>query len=70
MTFFPNLTDDGHGKFKCGSDGGETWTLGIYKYDGDHLSMCFRSAHLGRPTSYRAGDGQELLIIHRVKPGK
>jgi hypothetical protein len=43
---------------------------GIYRQDGDHIIICYREDGNRRPSSFRAGDGQELLILHRVKPRK
>lgn len=44
--------------------------LGIYRYqDSDHVIICVNQ-HGPRPQSYRCGDGQALLILHRVKPRK
>jgi uncharacterized protein (TIGR03067 family) len=43
---------------------------GIYKWDNDRLVLCLREANKGRPTSFQARDGQQLFILHRVKPRK
>lgn len=63
------IVDEGHGRFRV------DWplpgdSLGIYKQEGDHLVMCCRDGHQGRPTSFRLGSGQLLLILNRVKPRK
>jgi hypothetical protein len=55
--------DEGNGRFRIGD------SLGIYQYDGDRLRICFGDAKR-RPTSFCAGDGKALLILHRVKPRK
>ncbi|HEY7310848.1 MAG TPA: hypothetical protein VH643_15900 [Gemmataceae bacterium] len=64
----PDITDQGEGRLRL------TWEddpcLGIYEQDGDCLTICFRDAREGRPLSFRVGDGQHLLILHRVKPRK
>jgi hypothetical protein len=59
-----SIKDQGDGKFSI--DG---IRLGIYRQHGNNLTLCFREKE-GRPTSFRAGDGQQLLILHRVKPRK
>jgi hypothetical protein len=62
---FLGITDEGAGRI-CLRDS----YLGIYCRDGcDHL-ICFRDNRKGRPTSFRGGDDQNLLILHRVKPRK
>jgi len=43
---------------------------GIYRQDGARLNICYRCDGKGRPTSFRGGDGQVLLSLHRVKPRK
>lgn len=49
---------------------GRRGSLGIYQQDGDRVVLCFRIAGKGYPRSFRGGNGQHLLILHRVKPGK
>jgi hypothetical protein len=44
--------------------------VGIYKRSSDAVILCYRLAGRGYPTSFRAGDGQSLLILRRVKPRK
>jgi hypothetical protein len=61
------FTDEGGGKLH-GIGLCEGPCLGIYEQDGDLLTLCFREASEGRPTAFRAGDGQHLLILHRVRP--
>lgn len=41
--------------------------FGIYEVNGDRLTICWDETGRRRPTSFRAGDGQHLLILHRVK---
>jgi hypothetical protein len=63
------LTDEGDGK----GVRIELWghrLAGIYRQEGDRLTICFRNARFGRPTSFQRAEGQYLLILHRVKPGK
>jgi hypothetical protein len=68
LILIPDIADEGESKLRL------TWVgdpcVGIYKQDGDRLTICFCDARKSRPTSFRAGNGQELLILHRVKPGK
>ncbi|HTU18289.1 MAG TPA: hypothetical protein VMG10_09550 [Gemmataceae bacterium] len=60
------IRDEGQGKLSirtiCGT------SFGIYEQDGDRLMICTDSRK--RPTTYRGGDGQSLLILHRVKSRK
>jgi hypothetical protein len=65
--YFRNATDQGKGRLRI--DAGKFW-LGIYKWEGESLFICYRDAEDGRPSSFDARDGQKLLILHRVKPGK
>ena len=44
--------------------------VGIYKRSSDTVILCYRLAGRGYPTSFRAGDGQHLLTLRRVKPRK
>jgi hypothetical protein len=64
----PRITDEGKGKLRL------MWfdnpCLGIYEQDGDRLTICFRDVRKGRPISLRTVGGQELLILHRIKPRK
>jgi hypothetical protein len=61
-----DLTDDGGGKFRIGPDDSRV-CLGIYRHDGDGLVLCYRMPGKGRPITFRAGDGQYLLVLHRVQ---
>ena len=59
------ITDEGKNKLRFLD------VPGIYEHDGDRLLICFRMGFgSGRPTSFQAGDGQVLLILHRVKSRK
>jgi hypothetical protein len=62
------VTDEGEGQLRIRL--GKPFYLGIYERDGDRVTLCLRQASEGRPTSFRAGDGQHLLILRRVRPGK
>ncbi len=42
--------------------------LGIYRQEAERLYICYRQG--SRPTTYRGGSGQTLLILHHVKPRK
>lgn len=44
--------------------------LAIYHQKGDRLLICFRAVAKGRPVGFSVNEGQRLLILHRVKPGK
>lgn len=62
------VRDEGEGRIQL-----NYWMLtylGIYRQEGDRLLICLREASQGRPTSFRVSDGQDLLILHRVKPRK
>lgn len=69
-----NLTayfiDEGQGHL-CGE-----WELigprihGIYRQEGTKLLICFTELASPCPTSFRAGEGRHLLILHRVKSRK
>jgi hypothetical protein len=66
---FPCKTrDEGRGRFRLTVRGFHY--LGIYKWEGDTVILCVRVESNGRPTSFKPGDDQHLLILHRVKPGK
>ncbi len=63
-----NCQDRGQGKLRFDWLGRQQ--LGIYRQDPDRLIVCFRNANEGSPTSFRCGDGQVLLILHRIKSDK
>jgi hypothetical protein len=61
--------DEGQGRFRFVEDSRRTYA-GIYEQREDYLAICYRKESEGRPASFRATDGQGLLILHRVKPRK
>ena len=63
------VEEDGEGAIRVTVGGGGV-CKGIFRCEGDHVLICFRNSHTLRPTSFQAGHGQELLILHRVKPRK
>lgn len=61
----PIIFDEGKNKLRLRG------SLGIYQQDGDRLLICVGGAGINQcPTSFRIGDGQSLLSLHRVKPRK
>jgi len=66
--FFPvlfQMVDEGGGKLRFLD------RLGIYQQDGERLIICLgRFAIHEHPKFFRGGEGQELLILRRVKPRK
>ena len=61
-----NVVDEGNGMLRATL--GRVERLGIYQRQSDRVIICLRDAENGRPTSFKGGDGQSLLILHRVKP--
>ena len=61
---FLSIKDDGAGHIRLGDD------LGIYNQDNTCLIICFRDHRKGYPTSFRGGNGQNLLILRRVRTRK
>ena len=61
------LIDEGHGRLQMTANCGY---FGIYKVRNDIIVIAFRLADEGYPVSFRGGNGQNLLILHRVKPRK
>jgi hypothetical protein len=59
------ITVEGNGRLRIGRP---VDLLAIYKWEGDHLVICWRLETKGRPTSFGTGDGQDLLILRRVRP--
>lgn len=65
------LVDEGRGKCHGAWYSSESgWVRGIYQQDQDRLMLCFRDGRQPRPRSFRARDGQHLIILRRVKAGK
>lgn len=62
------VKDEGWGRFRVTYDGVDR--LGIYEWRGEEVALCIQQAGKGRPSSFKPVDGQELLILHRVKPRK
>jgi hypothetical protein len=61
--------DEGRGRLRIRSAGRKAG-LGIYKREGDRLFLCIRAENDGRPTSFQAAQGQALLILRRIPPGR
>jgi hypothetical protein len=59
---------EGNGRLRFDIEG--THCVGIYRCEGNRLSICFREVPRDRPTAYRATEDQFLFILHRVKPRK
>lgn len=55
------------GKRKLRLDGGY---LGIYKWKGNRLFICYQDDAKGYPLAFHPEKGQHLLILRRVKPRK
>ena len=64
------VLDDGGGILHGRWFGSASGIHGIYPQDGTRLLLCFCERPSRRPTSFFADNGQHLLILHRVKPGK
>jgi hypothetical protein len=64
-----DIVDEGAGKFRV-MHKDVVASLGIYRWDGDRVFLCYRWERDDRPTSFRAGEHQEFLILRRVKPRK
>jgi hypothetical protein len=64
------ITDEGNGRFAIGRGANGPVFVGIYKDEGDKLTICLCATQYGRPTKFKAGEGRGLLILHRVKPSK
>ena len=62
------ITDEGSGRLRIKVRHLES--LGIYRWDGDRLTISYKLNDLGWPNSFRVDEDQSLLILHRVKPGK
>ena len=59
--------DEGAGRFRLVDDAGLV-RLGIYRREGDRLTICIASAGAKRPRLFDPIDGkQELFVLHRWK---
>jgi hypothetical protein len=65
-----DVADEGAGRVRVFYPRVGSPALGIYQVRGDCFLICFREARLGRPTAFRGGDGQNLITLRRVRPGK
>lgn len=63
-----HITDEGGARIRI--EVGCHVHLGIYKQQNDRIVVCYGKHGQARPTSFRAVDGQSLLMLHRVKPRK
>jgi hypothetical protein len=63
------VADEGNGKIRIKFQGSEP-VLGIYKWRGDEVDICYAYANRPRPTSFEPGEGRTVLILHRVQPGR
>jgi hypothetical protein len=57
--------DEGQGRFLLTR--GAVPKLGIYRYQGDSLCICFGWT---RPVAFSTENGGSLIVLHRVKPAK
>jgi uncharacterized protein (TIGR03067 family) len=74
------IKDEGNGKFRFSVPDCPAWfdEPGIYRQDGGRLTLCWHNPSIWhkewgskpRPSRFKWGDDQCLLILHRVKPGK
>ena len=58
------IQDEGEGRFRM--SGGLFDLLGIYRHEDHRLTLCYRDAENGRPTSFRTHDAQYLLVLERI----
>ena len=56
------ITDEGGGNIRV-VEAGRCY-LGIYKNGPRFVTLCLREVRLGRPTSFKPGDGQQLYTLH------
>ncbi|HZT34702.1 MAG TPA: hypothetical protein VFA15_02190, partial [Nitrososphaera sp.] len=67
------MTDEGNGRFAFRRDTKAPEApdyLGIYKQEGDKVTICYRQSEYGRPTTFKFMDSCMLLTLHRVKTRK
>jgi hypothetical protein len=65
-----HISDEGSGRVRILYPRVEPPALGIYQWRDDCLIICFREERLGRPVAFQGGNGQDLIILRRVKPAK
>jgi hypothetical protein len=65
-----SFIDEGKGRFRIQPKDDDRRWLGIYEQGDDHVRMCFGEEGKLRPTVFRGGNGQHLIILHRVKSRK
>jgi hypothetical protein len=63
------VVDEGSGKFHLSWPKKEV-AFGIYKQDGDCVTLCCSHPGQGRPNDFRVNDHQHVIILYRVKPRK
>jgi hypothetical protein len=63
------VSDEGHGKLRIQTCPGKIGR-GIYKVEGDRVTICFSDMPDPRPKEYRVTKKQAMYILNRVKPGK
>jgi hypothetical protein len=63
------VVDEGEGKLRLnGNPNKSGW--GIYKLEGDRVTIAFCDMPNPRPKEFRVDKNQAMLILHRVKPSK
>jgi hypothetical protein len=70
ILYVDSFIDEGNGRFQIRPKDDDSCWLGIYEQSNDRVRMCFVEEGKQRPTAFSGGNGQHLLILHRVKPGK
>jgi hypothetical protein len=80
LVLLGTIKDEGNGKYRFSVPDCPAWfdEPGIYRQDGDRLTLCWHNPSIWgkewgprpRPSRFKWGDDQCLLILHRVKPGK
>jgi hypothetical protein len=60
--------DEGRGAIR-GNFCGEPF-VGIFRWDGECLTLCVREVAKGRPAFFQGGDGQHLIRLYRAEPDK
>ena len=65
-----DITDEGNGRLRGKWNVSDQRIHGIYQQDGRRLVLCLAEITRSRPKAFRAGLGQHLLILHRIKPSE